>query len=55
MKFKLTQTLGTTAILAGAIAAAVAAPQQGKANPLRVSMMSLGAGNVRVISGGADV
>jgi len=40
MKLSLSQTLAGTAVLAGAIAAAVAAPPANKANPLRVSMVA---------------
>lgn len=40
MKLSLSQTLAGTAVLAGAIAAAVAAPPANKSNPLRVSMVA---------------
>ena len=40
MKLSLSQSLAGTAVLAGAIAAAVAAPPASKSNPLRVSMVA---------------
>src|SRR5688572_5668106 len=40
MKLSLSQTLAGTAVLAGAIAAATAAPPAAKSNPLRVSMVA---------------
>jgi peptidyl-Lys metalloendopeptidase len=53
MKSNVLVTLGTATVLAAAItsvfAAAEAAPKMETANPLRVSMMSLGNGNVEVI------
>lgn len=49
MKASFTQVLAGSAILAGAIAAAVAAPQRATNNPLRVSMYAAGDGAVEVI------
>jgi len=43
MKLSLSQTVACTAVLAGAIAAAVAAPPAVKTNPLRVSMVAASA------------
>ena len=40
MKFSLSQTLAGSAVLAGAIAAAVASPPTAKTNPLRISMVA---------------
>ncbi|MCI4566508.1 M35 family metallo-endopeptidase [Lysobacter sp. CFH 32150] len=45
MKLSLSQTVACTAVLAGAIAAAVAAPPAAKTNPLRVSMVAATAGD----------
>ena len=49
MKASFTQVLAGSTILAGAIAAAVAAPQHATNNPLRVSMYAAGDGAVEVI------
>src|SRR5688500_11224948 len=54
MKFSLSQGLVGTAVLAGSIAAAVAAPPSAKQNPLRVSMVA-SAGSASGFLGAVDI